>query len=154
MTDPVPRKRLKRQQYHGHPGATDDASGPGSSPSTGAGVPLPRKRLYRQRAHANPFSDHQLEYPANPAEMDWAAHFPAYVAEGEREKGSQTGTTEATEAMDTEAVDTEAVQPRPRLVHRLRLDREVEVADIGCGFGGLLVALAPLMPETLMVGEC
>lgn len=28
-----------------------------------------------------------------------------------------------------------------------------EFADIGCGFGGLLVALAPLFPNTLMLGE-
>lgn len=31
--------------------------------------------------------------------------------------------------------------------------REVEIADIGCGFGGLLVALAPVFPETLMLGS-
>lgn len=35
---------------------------------------------------------------------------------------------------------------------RGRLRKGVEVVDIGCGFGGLLVALAPLMPETLMLG--
>jgi hypothetical protein len=29
---------------------------------------------------------------------------------------------------------------------------KVEVADIGCGFGGLLVALAPKLPNTLMLG--
>ena len=29
---------------------------------------------------------------------------------------------------------------------------QVEVADIGCGFGGLIVALSPLYPDTLMVG--
>jgi tRNA (guanine-N7-)-methyltransferase len=28
-----------------------------------------------------------------------------------------------------------------------------EFADIGCGFGGLLIALAPLYPDTLMLGE-
>lgn len=28
-----------------------------------------------------------------------------------------------------------------------------EFADIGCGFGGLLIALAPLFPETLMLGQ-
>lgn len=28
----------------------------------------------------------------------------------------------------------------------------VEIADIGCGFGGLIVALSPLMPTTLMIG--
>ena len=28
-----------------------------------------------------------------------------------------------------------------------------EFADVGCGFGGLLVALAPLFPESLMLGK-
>src|SRR5579859_7355547 len=31
-------------------------------------------------------------------------------------------------------------------------DKKVEIADIGCGFGGLLVSLAPLFPESLMLG--
>jgi len=30
--------------------------------------------------------------------------------------------------------------------------KKVEVADIGCGFGGLIVSLAPKLPETLMLG--
>ncbi|KAK4981690.1 tRNA (guanine-N(7)-)-methyltransferase (tRNA(m7G46)-methyltransferase) [Elasticomyces elasticus] len=30
--------------------------------------------------------------------------------------------------------------------------KRVEIADIGCGFGGLLFALAPLMPSTLILG--
>ena len=30
---------------------------------------------------------------------------------------------------------------------------KVEWADIGCGFGGLLMALAPMFPDTLMLGE-
>ncbi|EEH41546.2 tRNA (guanine-N(7)-)-methyltransferase [Paracoccidioides lutzii Pb01] len=88
-------------------------------------VPLPQKRLYRQRAHANPFSDHRLSYPISPAHMDWSTHFPAYI------------------------------DPNPENVNlsggRL-LTKDVEIADIGCGFGGLLVALAPLLPDTLMVG--
>jgi tRNA G46 methylase TrmB len=32
------------------------------------------------------------------------------------------------------------------------LAKDVEVLDIGCGFGGLLIALAPLLPETLILG--
>jgi tRNA G46 methylase TrmB len=28
-----------------------------------------------------------------------------------------------------------------------------EIADIGCGFGGLLIALAPLFPDVLILGE-
>jgi tRNA (guanine-N7-)-methyltransferase len=31
-------------------------------------------------------------------------------------------------------------------------ESQVEVADIGCGFGGLLVALSPVFPNALMVG--
>ncbi|KAI1758344.1 PXA domain-containing protein [Xylaria castorea] len=34
----------------------------------------------------------------------------------------------------------------------LKLAKEVEVVDIGCGFGGLLVALAPALPDTLLLG--
>ncbi len=31
-------------------------------------------------------------------------------------------------------------------------DRKIEIADIGCGFGGLLLALAPHFPESLILG--
>eukprot|EP00088_Acartia_fossae_P004185 TRINITY_DN1177_c0_g1_i5.p1 TRINITY_DN1177_c0_g1~~TRINITY_DN1177_c0_g1_i5.p1 ORF type:complete len:276 (-),score=55.92 TRINITY_DN1177_c0_g1_i5:300-1082(-) len=31
-------------------------------------------------------------------------------------------------------------------------DRRVEFADIGCGYGGLLVQLSPMFPQTLMLG--
>ncbi len=34
-----------------------------------------------------------------------------------------------------------------------RKDQQVEVADIGCGFGGLLFALAPRCPNTLILGK-
>lgn len=71
-----------------------------------------QKRHYRQRAHANPFSDHVLDYPARPGDVDWAEHFPNYL-------GNAKGP---------------------------------EFADIGCGFGGLLVALAPLFPDSLVLG--
>jgi tRNA (guanine-N7-)-methyltransferase len=54
--------------------------------------------------------------------MDWSSHYPAFIGNAAHE------------------VDSEAVVP------------EVEVADIGCGFGGLLMGLSPLMPQTLMLG--
>ncbi|EEP80965.1 hypothetical protein UREG_05807 [Uncinocarpus reesii 1704] len=88
-------------------------------------IQMPKKRLFRQRAHANPFSDHQLSYPISPDHMDWSVHFPAYV--------------------DPDPSKTNAAGAR-------KLLKDVKVADIGCGFGGLLVALAPVMPDTLMVG--
>ncbi|KAI4123976.1 MAG: hypothetical protein LQ341_007127 [Variospora aurantia] len=111
-------KRQKREEYrkaHKEDGLTE----------------LPKKRFYRQRAHANPFSDHQLEYPADPDSMDWAAHYPAYLA-----PESEQSTTENNDSRS-------ALRP---------LTRAVTVADIGCGFGGLLVALAPKLPNELLIG--
>lgn len=62
--------------------------------------------------------------------MDWAALYPAY-----HEK-SQEPSREIVEA---------AMPPK-------KLDRQVEIADIGCGFGGLLFGLAPVLPQTLILG--
>lgn len=57
--------------------------------------------------------------------MDWSSHYPAFVDE--------RGTSDNTIGVK-------------------RLIKDVEIADIGCGFGGLLVALSPLFPEVLMLG--
>ncbi|AEO64082.1 5426351c-6614-4e76-b158-d9a34b98a6bd [Thermothielavioides terrestris] len=100
---------------------------------------LPRKKFYRQRAHANPFSDHRLIYPPHPDQMDWSSLYPDYVVD-EPQQDQQTPAPETPS-------DRELTPARPK-----RISKDVEVADIGCGFGGLLVALAPLMPETLILG--
>ncbi|KAG8990113.1 tRNA (guanine-N(7)-)-methyltransferase (tRNA(m7G46)-methyltransferase) [Tulasnella sp. 427] len=90
---------------------------------------MPQRRHYRQRAHANPFSDHTLHYPASPADMGWSIHYPKYFpAAGSSDNAATSPSSQAS-------------QPR-----------KVEFADVGCGFGGLLMALAPLFPETLMLG--
>jgi tRNA (guanine-N7-)-methyltransferase len=59
--------------------------------------------------------------------MDWSQHFPAFVDTQKQASASPTPTSPA-------------------------LTKQVEIADIGCGFGGLLVALSPLFPNTLMLG--
>ena len=64
-----------------------------------------------------------LYSPISPAHMDWAPLYPAFV---------------------------DSAEPEPGAVRKLKQD--VEVADIGCGFGGLLVALAPKLPNTLLLG--
>jgi len=86
----------------------------GKAESTSKQAPrlLPQKRFYRQRAHANPFSDHNLDYPLEPAHIDWDTLYPAFKGSG----------------------------------------KVPEFADIGCGFGGLLIALAPLFPDIMMLG--
>ncbi|KAK3112097.1 tRNA (guanine-N(7)-)-methyltransferase (tRNA(m7G46)-methyltransferase), partial [Teratosphaeriaceae sp. CCFEE 6253] len=98
---------------------------------------MPQKKFYRQRAHANPFSDHDLTYPSSPAAMDWSEHYPAFDI-------TSPASVQQPETIATlEAASRNGIQRTPK---------HVEVADIGCGFGGLLFALAPKMPDTLIVG--
>ncbi|PYH99132.1 hypothetical protein BO71DRAFT_343677 [Aspergillus ellipticus CBS 707.79] len=121
---PPPSKRQRRDEYRKN--ATEAISAkPDETAAVAQVVKLPKKKFYRQRAHANPFSDHQLNYPVTPAHMDWASHFPAFV--------------------NPDAAQTNLIGTR-------KLLKDVEIVDIGCGFGGLLVGLAGLLPETLMVG--
>ncbi|KAF3928850.1 hypothetical protein ABW20_dc0101576 [Dactylellina cionopaga] len=102
---------------------------------------LPQKRYYRQRAHANPFSDHKLSYPISPQEMDWSDYFPAYFSK----KRKLDGRIEESEEV--------ADGPTTSDITGLPFDtKNVEIADIGCGFGGLLISLAPTFPETLILG--
>ena len=56
--------------------------------------------------------------------MDWSQYYPAYIGpETERQAGSKT------------------------------LIKAVTVADIGCGFGGLLIALSPVLKDELLLGK-
>ncbi|KAF6008319.1 tRNA (guanine-N(7)-)-methyltransferase (tRNA(m7G46)-methyltransferase) [Brettanomyces bruxellensis] len=79
-------------------------------------IKMPKKRYYRQRAHSNPFSDHSLDYPTSPDDMDWTKLYPYYK--------TQDG----------------------------KISKQVEIADVGCGFGGLTVALATQYPASLILG--
>ena len=56
--------------------------------------------------------------------MDWSSYYDAFV--------------------DEEAPKEESKPPR--------MKQDVEVVDIGCGFGGLLVGLAPVLPDKLILG--
>jgi len=66
--------------------------------------------------------------------MDWSSYYPAFVTAPEE--------TQANPQSDADTA----------LGHVRQLKKDVEVADIGCGFGGLLVALAPVLPDTLLLG--
>jgi tRNA (guanine-N7-)-methyltransferase len=75
--------------------------------------------------------------PISPAHMDWSSYYPAYVKSAEEAEGS---------GLLNEASSDKIPAPR-------QLRKGVEVADIGCGFGGLLVALAPVLPDTMLLGR-
>jgi tRNA (guanine-N7-)-methyltransferase len=74
--------------------------------------------------------------PKSPADMDWASLYPAYAKHQKEEGGeAQVGADEEEQR------------------ERKAITKNVEIADIGCGFGGLLFALAPMFPDTLMLGK-
>lgn len=81
--------------------------------------------------------------------MDWSIHFPAFL--------DHEATTKAAEQLSADRLEEAKRLGRYELSILPEnqvplLDRPVEIADIGCGFGGLLVTLAPRMPEKLMIG--
>ncbi|PKA66353.1 tRNA (guanine-N(7)-)-methyltransferase [Apostasia shenzhenica] len=84
---------------------------------------LPRKRFYRARAHSNPLSDSHFPIPISPADVDLSQHYPGFFS-SEKNDHRQA----------------KVLLPK------------IQFADIGCGFGGLLVKLSPLFPDTLMIG--
>lgn len=71
--------------------------------------------------------------------MDWSTLYPAYATK----KQEQESEPALHEPRDVQ------MEQRPK---DLALSKNVEIADIGCGFGGLLFALAPKFPETLILG--
>jgi len=96
------------------------------------GEHLPQKKYFRQRAHINPLgSAHVYTYPISPERMAWKAMFPSL---GELNNIESTSTT--TESID--GMEPYATSP--------------DVADVGCGFGGLVVGMAPVLPRHLLLG--
>ncbi|XP_052759614.1 tRNA (guanine-N(7)-)-methyltransferase-like [Mya arenaria] len=91
---------------------------------------LPQKKFYRQRAHSNPMSDHSFEYPVRPSDMNWHECYPEFFKP----------------KTDNDCHDDmkDSIEGGNKY--------QVEFADIGCGYGGLLVDLSPLFPDKLMLG--
>jgi tRNA (guanine-N7-)-methyltransferase len=63
--------------------------------------------------------------------MDWSTHYPFFAEP---------------ESLGLEEMDT-CLDKKPR-----KMRKQITIADIGCGFGGLLVALAPKFPNDLILG--
>lgn len=66
-------------------------------------------------------------------------HYPAFFLRGD---------AEMTEAHEVSTSEPESAA-RPATEQQ---QAGVQYVDVGCGFGGLLIQLAPLYPDTLMLG--
>lgn len=66
--------------------------------------------------------------------MNWSTHYPAFFPPAQTSHSDNNATTNTVQPQLTPTA------PHPT------------IADVGCGFGGLLVALAPLYPTELLLG--
>ena len=146
------------------------------------GVKHPKKRLYRARAHSNPLNDQNFDTPAHPDDYDWCAwqinslhhqqrqamrlnqslacrslHYPAFFPEGGIDSPASTRATLQPLGSAEEGAAGSGAQPAAAAdggggISPPKEAPMVRFADVGCGFGGLLVKLAPLFPDTLILG--
>lgn len=92
------------------------------------------------RAHINPLGSTTFPFPPHHTFVDWKAHYPMKFG----------GTKEDNFKVTCNTVEHPSLYENPR---KYSLDGQlVSVVDIGCGFGGLLFALAPILPNQLILG--
>merc|ERR1719401_1831177 len=121
-------KKRNRSNNNEGDGAAKKSTGI-SAPITNDGD-MPKKKFYRARAHCNPLSFNEtFEYPARPELMDWTdEHYPEHPVL--KKKDATSGGKNCFSA-------------HPRASASVRPD----VLDVGCGFGGLTLALATALPR-------
>jgi tRNA (guanine-N7-)-methyltransferase len=139
-------KKEKRSLAASSFSTTNNNNGGSGAATTTAAAPIttegsmPQKKFYRSRAHCNPLSfNENFEYPPQPEEMDWTKeHYPDHP-------------------MLTEA-DREIELQEDQMAHiffdwsSLVGDIRPDVLDVGCGFGGLTLALSESLPNHTILG--
>lgn len=78
--------------------------------------------------------------------MDWVSLYPAYAVKKATEEETKNVVTPIDESRAVVEAGSQ-LQTEAKAINQ-----EVEIADIGCGFGGLLFALATKFPDTLSIG--
>lgn len=110
-------------------------------------IEKPKKADFRQRAHCNPLCDWGDCYPVSPDHVDWSVHFPKFFP-GSPGSGVEDALLLNTSEYPIQYPDGTV---RPECSGKVG-QHQVRFLDVGCGFGGLLMALSPKFPDKLMLG--
>ena len=99
-----------------------------AAPITAEGE-MPQKKFYRSRAHCNPLSFNEaFDYPTRPDLFDWTEeHYPEHPSLAQDNK-------------EMSGFNAQSAAIRP------------DVLDVGCGFGGLTMALSSALPNNTILG--
>lgn len=153
----------------------EDDAGTGSAPTAGAAagsagvaestatmttggptrdkIEKPKKADFRQRAHCNPLSDFVDMYPLTPNHVDWSVHYPEVFAAASASSSAPAGAGEVgVLQLNTLECPIEYSSTPVDSALNGRGGPQVRFLDVGCGYGGLLVALGPKFPDRLMLG--
>ena len=110
---------------------------------------MPQKKFYRSRAHCNPLSFNEaFDYPTHPDLMDWTEeHYPEHPA---LQKKKDTG--DADGGGDEEESNFFATFQQQQSALCMSSSICPDVLDVGCGFGGLTMALSTSLPNNTILG--
>ena len=92
------------------------------------------------RAHINPLNTTPFPHPPHHTFVDWKSHYPLKFGCNQVENTKSYCNT----------IEHPCFYEEER---KYALEgKNVSIVDIGCGYGGLLFALAPLFPDKLIIG--
>jgi len=100
------------------------------------------KPFHGIHTHSNPLNDNRfLGTPYSPDEIDWSQFYPSIFHKLK---------TEQPPTVENDSQEKLQQEIQQNLQHSIQ--PVVRFADIGCGFGGLLVGLPKAFPDTLILG--
>ena len=117
-------------------------------------IKMPQKRNYRMRAHINPLNVLKTAFPKTPDFVNWKLHFPIHYG-GNLEQNIQIHDN----SKQTIYIYIYIAYKFP-IEYNSAADNEVngnkgksvEIVDIGCGYGGLMIKIAEFNSSQLVLG--
>mmetsp|Transcript_16375 Transcript_16375/g.27709 ORF Transcript_16375/g.27709 Transcript_16375/m.27709 type:complete len:182 (+) Transcript_16375:121-666(+) len=104
-------------------------------------VNMPKKGKHRMRAHINPMNEISIPLPRNPQYTQWHMHYPSFFGMQNNNEDRIVVNTGKFQLDYSKRCDYSKFTAKPTII------------DIGCGYGGLMFAIAEHFPNNLLLGQ-